>query len=213
MKNIICWIVSRGWKFEYSSEDTEYYFLQNPRKICISAHSMPYIDGLIVYSALKYLGEINPILYGRGLFFGYGPHWYKEISTNGGFVNKEIIELSNKSSFCSVIFPSGGTIEWKSGFYILSKKLNVPIILIGIDYFEKKVIIDSIILPINNLEETKKVCIECLRKYSPNRFSLFLRIFMNYGCEVYDFNWKQIWFYRFLFISIFISFFIFYYFL
>jgi hypothetical protein len=52
-----------GWKFSYSSQNTMKQFLQAPKKICIAAHSTPYVDGIVLYYALKYFGINDPNIY------------------------------------------------------------------------------------------------------------------------------------------------------
>ena len=101
-------------------------------------------------------------------------------------MNKELAVLSTKPTFCRIIFPSGGTIRWKTGFYILAKLLGAKIAIVGIDYATREVVIDSIIDPANTFEETKEICIARLRTYTPGPFWYILRRVLQYGCETYS---------------------------
>jgi hypothetical protein len=200
--------IHRSWTFEFSSNEVQSQFYYHPRKINIAAHTMPYLDGLLIYIAMKHWKQTNAVIYGKGSICGYGMKWYKPIPSTGGFIQDEIDDLSYQSSFCSALFPSGGKIKWKSGFYIMAKKLEVPIFIIGLDYSKKTVVIDSMIIPCNTFQETKHICIHRLRAYVPSPFCFFLRVCLNYGDEVFLFDWKWIWFYRVFFFAGLFSFFI-----
>ena len=195
-----------NWKFLYSTPDIENEFINTPRKICIAAHSTPYFDGIILYRALKYFGEDNPLAYVRG-YSPYFPKWCIPIS-KGGFVKNEILSLQNTTNFCRIIFPSGGTIKWKTGFYILAKELDAKIIIMGIDYSLQTVVVDSIISPMDTFEETKKICITQLRKYIPGPCCYILRVLCNYGCETHNYKRSSLYFYRYM--CLFIGLYIFY---
>jgi hypothetical protein len=187
------------WKFSYSSQNTKTDFINAPRKICIAAHSTPYIDGIVLYNALKYFGEDNPIIYVSSYCISpYLVNWCMAISYEGGFIQSECTSLENTPTFCRVIFPSGGTVQWKTGFYVLAKILGAKIVILGIDYTTKRVIVDCVIDPLLSLsfEETKNICITRLRKYEAGPLCYMLRVLCNYGCETYMFDMKTIWILR-----------------
>jgi hypothetical protein len=75
----VCEYIFRGWKVSFSSPEIEKLFYNTPKKICISAHSAPFLDGIILHIALNRLNIYNHIFYIRGLF-GMGPQWCKEIT-------------------------------------------------------------------------------------------------------------------------------------
>jgi hypothetical protein len=186
-----------GWKFSYSSQNTMKQFLQAPKKICIAAHSTPYVDGIVLYYALKYFGINDPNIYVSS--YCITPYLHKScisIPSIGGFIKREQTELENKPTFCRVIFPSGGTITWKTGFYTLAKVLDAKIVILGIDYRTRQVIVDSVIDTSQTFEETKQICITRLRKYEAGPFCYLLRVLFNYGCETYMFDMKTIWILR-----------------
>jgi len=187
-----------GWKFSYSSQNTKTDFINAPRKICIAAHSTPYFDGIVLYYALKYFGEKNPIIYVSSYCFT--PYLHKScmaIPSNSGFIKSECTSLEKLPTFCRIIFPSGGKVWWKTGFYVLAKILSAKIVIIGIDYKTRSVVIDSVIDPrLHTFEETKKICIDRLRNYEPGPFCYVLRVLCNYGCETYMFDMKTLWYLR-----------------
>ena len=206
------------WKFSYSCENTMQDFRNAPRKICIAAHSMPYFEGILLYHALTYLGlnsewnrscpgvlSLNPVFYVSGL--GISPYvydWCMHIPNGGGFIKRECKSLENVYTFCRVMFPSGGNITWKTGFYILAKTLNAKIVIMGIDYKTKQVIIDSVIDPLDSFEKTKSICITRLRKYEAGPFCYILRVLCGYGCETYLFDEIHIWIFRCSVITLFL---------
>jgi hypothetical protein len=195
-----------NWKFLYSTSELEKEFLNSPKKICVAAHSTPFFDGYILYKAFKSFGEKNPIVYARGPS-PYFPDWCIQITNKGGFVKNQILSLQNTANFCRILFPSGGTITWKTGFYVLAKEIDAKIVVCGIDYSTNRVIVDSIISPLDTFEETKEYCISRLCKYSPGPLGFILRVLCNYGCETYKYNKQDISFYRgTLFITMFIFF-------
>ena len=192
------------WEYTFASPMVELQFYASPRKIVIAAHTMPYFDGLLLYLATYSFGETDVIIYGKGLLCGYGPNWYREIDGNGGFISKEIEELSKLSSFCRIIFPSGGSILWKTGFYVLAKKQNADIVLMGIDYYKRKIIVDSILQVDKSFDTIKIECNSRLAKYPPSPFWIFLRIFFNYGCETFNIHFQTLLFIRLTILILFI---------
>ncbi len=185
-----------GWKFVFAHPELEDEFKNAERKICVAAHSTPYFDGIISYNALKYFGENNLLVYVCGPS-PYFPEWCRRVDNNrGGFIRDECEELQNVPNFCRVIFPSGGTVEWKTGFYVLAQKLNAKIVILGIDYEKYSVVVDSIIQPRETFEETKNICLKKLRKYKAGPFCYILRVLFNYGCETYTYNIIQLYYCR-----------------
>ena len=176
--------LTKNWKFSYRSSDVEDQFKRANRIICISAHSTPFLDGILLHEALKSLGVYNHIIYVKGLF-GFIPSWCKEI-TNDSFLSNEIKLLNSQDSFCRVFFPSGGNVKWKTGFYVLAKETNSMIVVIGIDYKTKTVQIDSLFYTDEDYCQIKTKAIIELKKYQANLFYILWRILFGYGCETYD---------------------------
>lgn len=173
-----------GWNVSFRDDNTKQQFLFSPKKICISAHSAPFIDGLLIHYALNQL-YIPHIIYSKYLFI-FTPSWCKDIPLfNNGFVKKESNTLNQLTLFCRVIFPSGGKIKWKSGFYHLAKNTNADLFVIGIDYKTKCVVIDSKLDINTSYENIKKQAIKILTRYKPSSLYMFLYKWFSYGCETY----------------------------
>jgi len=184
--------LATSWKLTFRSPDIREHFYNTPKLICISAHTTPYIDVIVLYITLVWSmtrceGRANDDvgIYIRTLGI-YTPTYCIEVPTSGGLINRELAGLSAKPAFCRILFPSGGTIRWKTGFYILAKSLGAKIAIVGIDYATRSVVIDSIIDPANTFEETKEICIARLRTYTPGPFWYILRRIFQYGCETYS---------------------------
>lgn len=152
------------------------------------------------------LGIENHKFYVRGLF-GFGPSWCKEISNGGGFLKNEINLLKEEAEFCRILFPSGGTVVWKSGFFVLAKELDADIIILGLDYSSRRVVIDSF-MNVNEytFEMVVREAINRLRKYSGGPIWFPLRVLIGYGCETYPISFICLFIIRSIIIIIFVFF-------
>ena len=184
--------LAKSWKLTFRSPEIREQFYNTPKIICISAHTTPYIDVIVLYITLVWSmtrgeGRANTdvLVYIRTVGI-YKPTYCIEVPTSGGLINRELAELSDKPAFCRILFPSGGTIRWKTGFYVLAKLLGAKIVIVGIDYATRDVVVDSIIDPANTFSETKEICIARLRTYTPGPFWSILRVLFRYGCETYS---------------------------
>ena len=162
----ICLYFYRDWEYLFASQKVLDQFVSTKKMICISAHSTPLIDGILLHIALHKLGILNHIFYVRGLF-GFCPEWCKEISYGMGFIKGEIELLKYDECFCRVIFPSGGNVKWRTGFYILAKETKSTIIILGLDYNKKQIIIDSCLSTNEDFNTVKLKAIKRLKKYNP----------------------------------------------
>lgn len=183
----ICVYFSHNWKFEFASADVAAEFATADRKICISAHSTPFLDGILLHVAMEKFGVSDHIIYVRGLF-SLCPDWCKEISNVRGFLNGEIELLKSQATFCRIFFPSGGTVWWKSGFYALAKETKAVIIVVGINYSTRSVIVDSCLSTDDDYNIVKMKAVSRLKKYGAGPIYLIMRIFTGYGCLTYDVN-------------------------
>jgi hypothetical protein len=61
---------------------------------------------------------------------------------NGGFIRSTIEKFKDKNEFMLMISPKGKMIksDWRSGYYIIAKKLNCKIAPCGLDYDLKKIL-------------------------------------------------------------------------
>ena len=186
----LCSKVFSRWSISFSSPAVEESFRASTKKICIAAHSTPFLDGMILHAFLMRVGVPDHVFFVRGLF-GMGPSWCKEI-INGGFIANEIKELKNRENFCRVIFPSGGNVKWKTGFYALAKELEADVIILGLDYSNKRVVVDSFISNKITFEEARTEAIQRLQKYSAGPLCFSLRVLIGYGCMTYDVSWEKL---------------------
>ena len=86
------------------------------------------------------------------------------------FQNKDVLRLS--------LSPEGTrkkVTQWKSGYYYIAQKANVPIIPIGFDYVNKKVVVFESFIVTNNYEKDSKylesLFVNIIGKVSENSFS------------------------------------------
>jgi hypothetical protein len=174
----------QNWTVIFSSDEVEIAYKQAKRKVIIAAHTFPFLDGLILHHALVQL-ETPHKLYAKGLF-GLGPEWCEEVS-NGGFVSREINKLKLLPQYCRGIFPSGGTVNWKTGFYYIARSTNATVFLFGLDYKSTQVVIDCTFDPlVCDFQHIKRESGLRLRRFSPGQLYIPLRILFGYGDECYD---------------------------
>lgn len=161
----------------------------SPRKIVVCAHTAPFLDGIIIHRALS---DTPHLIYSRGLCWDLlRPSWCQEIKRDG-FVAAEAARLSLLDEFCRVIFPSGGTVEWKTGFYHLAKATGATVFVVGIDYDTGSAVIDRAIDP-NTVSSEEAVAIAKARlaRYAPFPLYWPLRVIIGYGDEAHDIaRWK-----------------------
>lgn len=86
----------------------------------------------------------------------YFPHYFKPIivpertdgeTGTGGFINYAYNKLHEESRFLLLMSPEGAREkkQWKSGYYHLARKLQVPIIVIGMDFVDHCVKVAGIV--------------------------------------------------------------------
>ena len=169
---------------------------RSPRKIVVCAHTAPFIDGLVVHRALDDLATPH-VVYSRGLRC-FVPSWCQEINgAGGGFVSAETARLSELTEFCRVIFPSGGTVKWKSGFYHIAKATGATFFVLGIDYGLRTavVVVDSALYPATggSSDEIVAVAKTRLARYAPFPLYAPLRVLFGYGDEALDIARWKLW--------------------
>ncbi|WP_201327366.1 1-acyl-sn-glycerol-3-phosphate acyltransferase [Thermotomaculum hydrothermale] len=77
-------------------------------------------------------------------------------SKHHSFVEKMIKEFEKRDKFILALSPEGTrkpVKNWKSGFYFIAKTLNLPVVLLGLDYKEKTI---NFLFPIYFDEKTSK---------------------------------------------------------
>ena len=177
-------LMPQNWTVIFNSDKIEIAYKQAKRKVIIAAHTFPFLDGLILHHALDQLKTPHK-LYAKGLF-GLGPEWCEEVS-NGGFVSREINKLKLLPQYCRGIFPSGGTVKWKTGFYNIARSTNAIVFLFGIDYKHRQVVVDCTFDPlVCDFQQIKIHSHSRLKRFFPGQLYIPLRILFGYGDECYD---------------------------
>ena len=64
---------------------------------------------------------------------------------NGGAVNRIVVDLNQSNKFIFLISPKGTILNkpWRSGYYHIAKSLKVPLMVAGLDYETKHVIVSN----------------------------------------------------------------------
>ena len=197
MLSLFCIRLCRKWTLSFISADVKIQFRASKKKICIAAHSTPFIDGMVLHSVFQQDKQNHDhVILVRG--FTFNVPWCKKIIAKG-FVSREINELRYCKKFCRILFPSGGNVIWKSGFHVLARELDADIIVLGIDYSTRRVVIDSILPNNRSFDDTRINAINRLRQYQSGPFCLLLRVLFGYGCATYNISVNLLLFFRILF--------------
>lgn len=114
----------------------------------------------------------SPLLYLLNIYKNFIPIFAPSIHIKGTnsvtHISKQIMDKKDKSNYLIVISPKG-TIkkqEWRSGYYYISKNLNIKIRPLFIDLTNRKLIIGNSIDPnINSLEECNLYLQSSLSEY------------------------------------------------
>ena len=105
---------------------------------------------------------------------------YKRIN----FVSQVCDNIRNKESYYILISPTGSITkdDWKTGYYYIAKDLEVPIIVVGVDYEKKSgVVSKSVDIKTYTLEQQ-----DTLKKYFED-----IKTFRN-NKDFYSFNWASV---------------------
>lgn len=147
---------SLGWKIVLNVE------IPSKCVLCVAPHTSNW-DFLIGISFYKSIGGRPYFLMKKDWFFFPLGNFLRSIGgipVNRGkktSLSDQMAELfDSQENFQLAIAPEGTrkkTTHWKTGFYYIALKANVPITLAYIDYEKKIVGIDKIFYPTGNLEE------------------------------------------------------------
>ena len=114
----------------------------------------------ILEKEINYVGKKELFVFPFGYFFKW---------TGGTPLNRQAKEnkvdtiariFNNKEVFRLAIAPEGTrkkVSEWKTGFYFIAIKANVPIIPVAFDYGKKEVVYHKPFYPTGNIEEDLKI--------------------------------------------------------
>jgi 1-acyl-sn-glycerol-3-phosphate acyltransferase len=136
---------------------------QHPKFVCVFSHSSYFDFCIMVLYKLaypQYLNNMKTLINAyyftiMGTFLQYVGGIPSSVDDKGGSVNRISDVLNQQQSFLFLISPKGSILrkEWKSGYYYISKQLNIPIVAIGLDYETKSVKMGSIITTSDNEED------------------------------------------------------------
>lgn len=158
--NKLCGAIFRmaGWRIEKRLSEM-------PKKcvFCVAPHTSnwDFIVGRICYSALdlgikpKFLIKKFWTDFPFGLIIkplgGIGVDRGKK----NNLVDTVVSEMNSHESFQLAITPEGtrkSNKHWKRGFYLIARNSNVPLILAGIDFKRKTVILDGSFVPTDDMD-------------------------------------------------------------
>ncbi len=94
-----------------------------------------------------YLGKKELFVFPIGYFFKWLGGYPIERSKNTNFVDAVVNVYKSKEEFVTSITPEGTrsyNSKWKTGFYYIAKKADIPILRIGIDFSTKQVVLDNL---------------------------------------------------------------------
>jgi 1-acyl-sn-glycerol-3-phosphate acyltransferase len=148
--------------------------------VCVSSHTSIW-DSLIIVlyifrekiptlGAAKYelfWGPFGYIL----RYIGFIPiYWDKKTDTTSQIV--EFIEQNNTKNYRNLflgIFPEGSRWKdrWRTGFWVIARKLNCKILTIGLDYEKRFIVPYSIIMPTDDVNNDIEVVKEQLYPFIP----------------------------------------------
>lgn len=151
---------------EFMSDELRYRFFNDPKKLLVCNHCAPIIDGLWLHIALT-VENVSHYIY-MGHCFQYGNSWLKPIQSPH-FIETEIRSIQRMKQCCPAIFPSGGAIKWKSGFYYIAKYADIPIYIVRLNYSLRKIeVIDRIKIENHNtFDEVKQHIFKRMRIKPP----------------------------------------------
>lgn len=153
----VWWFKWSGWSFVGGiPEDMKQYVLvvaphtsNTDFFVGVAARKLLKID--VKYLAKKELFKF-PF---RGLFLGLGGYPVDR-TKNNSLVDQVVGFFEGPENFALCVTPEGTrkrTETWKTGFYVMAQKAQVPIVMCGFDFALKKVIISAFFEPSGDMEK------------------------------------------------------------
>lgn len=144
-----------GWGFQGSFEPKPSKYI-----IIVAPHTSnwDFPLGIMVRSIMginktKFLGKSQLFKFPYGFFFR-SMGGYPVVRTKDNNLVDDVVEIFNsKDTFSISLAPEGTRSKvkrFKTGFYHIAKKANVPIYLVGFDYALKKIVIENPFYPTDN---------------------------------------------------------------
>lgn len=145
-----------GWKIEGNPPQQDKYI----SVVAPHTSNWDFPVGVAVRSITRmksvYLGKASLFKPPFGWFFKWLGGYPVERSKNTNLVDAVVAEFNKHEQFAVAIAPEGTrkkVEKWKTGFYYMALKANVPIIRVGIDFQYRKVIFDEPLFVTGNIEK------------------------------------------------------------
>ncbi len=158
-----------GWSF---LDDQAYQYMNNnARMVCVFSHTSYYDFFLMV---LYYFAHPNQLTHLKTLinpyYFNYIGFFLRFVGGIPAIKVDNIVEELLKTPKSHFLISPKGTIlkgEWRSGYYHIARKLNCPILALGLDYELKKIIICRPVLSIYDEHHIQDLLYKDLSKIVP----------------------------------------------
>jgi 1-acyl-sn-glycerol-3-phosphate acyltransferase len=148
-----------GWKIEGHTDNFPKKYL-----IVVAPHTSnwDFFIGLFTRGILRgfyprYLAKKELFVSPIGYIFRWLGGYPVERTKNTNFVDSVVDIYQSREQFVTTITPEGTrsySPNWKTGFYYIAQKADVPVMRVGFDYGNKKVILDTPKKINDNLEDT-----------------------------------------------------------
>lgn len=180
IRKIASWILYNklGWKKHITEDHPEKFIL------CLAPHTSnwDFVMGQL-YSAAEGM-RINFLMKKEWFFWPLGS-LFRKLGGIPVYRSKHMSMTDNladtamkSNSFRLCITPEGTrslNTEWKKGFYFIAQKANLPILLYGLDYADKKIVCTKTFYPTGNVEKDMEQIKEYFRDFKgkhPEQFSI-----------------------------------------
>jgi 1-acyl-sn-glycerol-3-phosphate acyltransferase len=152
----VWWFKLNGWKIKGSiPESVKQYVLV----VAPHTSNIDFFVGVAARKLLKinvkYLAKKELFKFPfKGMFLGLGGYPVDRSKKNS-LVDQVVTFFEQDHDFALCVTPEGTrkrTEKWKTGFYIMAQKAQVPIVMVGFDYQNKEVVVSDFFKPSGDLE-------------------------------------------------------------
>lgn len=167
-----------GWKKDVT--------ISHPNKyvICLAPHTSNW-DFIIGQLYMRAEGMKSNFLMKKEWFVGLFNYIFRRMggipvfrSKHTSLTDQLAIVCNNRDTFQLCITPEGTrslNTEWKLGFYYIALKANIPILLYGVDYQQKRIQCTKMVIPTGNVEREMrdiKLYFKDFKGKHPEKFSI-----------------------------------------
>jgi len=153
-----------GWRIEGQLPTEKKYI------IVVAPHTSSFDFMLGVFSRRilqfdpKFIGKKELFKFPFGYFFKWMGGYPVDRSKKTNFVDSIAAIFDEKDEFIITISPEGTrnyNPDWKTGFYYIAKKANIPVLKVGFDYSQKRVVLAQA----EYVPQDVNQCINAYKKY------------------------------------------------